>query len=122
MKDFSRRLKPVYKLLKVKSDKKGVKTQIDSKVKINWTAEHQKVIQHMVDYLNPEVISYPDFSIPFIVHCDASQDGLGAVLYQKHEGKPKVVSFASRTLSTAEKNYFSTQANWSFWHLNGLLR
>ena len=109
VKDFSIKLKPVYDLLQVKSDKRGVKKHVDSRVKIKWTEKHQKVIEDMVVYLkSPAVISYPDFSIPFIIHCDASQSGLGAVLYQKQgkEGKPKVVSFASRTLSPAEKNYY----------------
>ena len=39
------------------------------------------------------------------MHCDASQVGLGAVLYQKIAGETKIISFASRTLSPAEKNY-----------------
>ena len=109
MKDFSRKLKPVYDLLHVKSDndKKQPKKQFDSKIKINWTKECKVIIEDMVEYLkSPAVISYPDFSIPFIVHCDASQNGLGAVLYQKHKGISKVVSFASRTLSPAEKKYY----------------
>ena len=61
-----------------------------------------------VDYLkSPNVIAYPDFSKPFVVHTDASNDGLGAVLYQEQEGKTRIVSLASRTLSPAEKNYLS---------------
>ena len=47
-----------------------------------------------------------DFTILFIVHTDASQEGLGAALYQEQEGKTKIVSLASRTLTPAEKNYF----------------
>ena len=37
--------------------------------------------------------------------CDASNKGLGAVLYQEQDGVNRVISFASRTLSEAEKNY-----------------
>ena len=37
--------------------------------------------------------------------CDASQEGLSAVLYQNQEGVDRVISFASRTLTEAEKNY-----------------
>ena len=40
-----------------------------------------------------------------MIHCDASQSGLGAVLYQKQGKHLKVISFASRTLNSAEKNY-----------------
>ena len=106
IKDFSRKLKPVYDLLQVTTDKAGVKKQSDSKTKITWKPEHQSIIDDIIKYLqSPEVISYPDFSLPFIVHCDASQTGLGAVLYQKQGDKMKIISFASRTLSPAEKNY-----------------
>ena len=106
IKDFSRKLKPVYDLLH-KIDGKSGKRQLDSKVKISWTREHQKIIDETVEYLkSPNVIAYPDFSKPFIVHCDASQDGLGAALYQKQEGKMMIISLTSRTLTPAEKNYF----------------
>ena len=57
------------------------------------------------DLQAPSVIAFPDFEKPFLVHCDASQSGLGAVLYQKQDEKIRIISFASRTLSPAEKNY-----------------
>ena len=64
------------------------------------------IIDEVIEYLkSPEVISYPDLNLPFVVHCDAAQNGLGAVLYQKQGAKLKIVNFASRTLSPAEKNY-----------------
>ena len=50
-------------------------------------------------------MAYPDFSIPFVLLIDASQEGLGAVLYQKQQGKMRVIGYASRTLSPAEKKY-----------------
>ena len=46
------------------------------------------------------------FSLPLVLNCDASETGLGAVLYQEQEGKLRVVNFASRTLTPAEKNYY----------------
>ena len=54
----------------------------------------------MVEHLqSPEVIAYPEYGKPFIVHCDASESGLGAVLYQRQEDVLRVVSFASCTLT-----------------------
>ena len=50
-------------------------------------------------------MSFPDFEKPFIVYCDASETGLGSVLCQNQDGKLKVISYASRTLTPAEKNY-----------------
>ncbi|KAK7904447.1 hypothetical protein WMY93_017054 [Mugilogobius chulae] len=54
---------------------------------------------------NPPVMAYPDFQRPFILHVDASEDGLGAVLYQRQGGVLRVIGYGSRTLSPAEKNY-----------------
>ena len=39
------------------------------------------------------------------MHCDASNQGLGAVLYQTQDGVDRVICYGSRTLSEAEKNY-----------------
>lgn len=46
-------------------------------------------------------MKHPDPSKPFIIDCDASVTGLGAVLQQKDKkGKENSVAFASRTLRT----------------------
>ena len=108
VKNFSQKMKPVYDLLKIEKKPKSDKSKkyLESRRKIIWLPEHQRIVEDMVKYLqSPEVIAYPDFNEPFMLHCDASQMGLGAVLYQKQQGKTRVVSFASRTLSPAERNY-----------------
>ena len=50
-------------------------------------------------------MAYPDYQVPFFMHCDASNLGLGAVLYQTQNGIDRVICYGSRTLSEAEKNY-----------------
>ena len=103
IKNVSRKLKPVYDLLKKGSNGEKGQPQLDSRAKVNWEREHQVIV---VDYLAaPQVIAYPDYSLPFLVHCDASQEGLGAVVYQKQGDETRVISYASRTLTPAERNY-----------------
>ena len=49
-------------------------------------------------------MAYPDFEQPFVLHVDASQDGLGGILYQKREdGKMTVIGYGSRTVSGRTK-------------------
>ncbi|GKA82517.1 putative reverse transcriptase domain-containing protein, partial [Tanacetum coccineum] len=47
------------------------------------------------------ILALPEGSENFIVYCDASKKGLGAVLMQRE----KVISYASRQLKIHEKNY-----------------
>ena len=53
---------------------------------------------------SPTIMAYPDFSKEFTLHTDASKEGLGAMLYQKKNGVMRVIAYASRELSAAEKN------------------
>ena len=64
------------------------------------------MLEKLVDCLaNPPILGYPDYGLPFVLHTDASNEGLGAVLYQRQYGKMRVIGYGSRTLTTAEKNY-----------------
>ena len=55
-------------------------------------------------------MAYADYSKPFIVHTDMSEIGLGAILYQEQvEGTPRVITYASCSLSKAEKKYHSSK-------------
>ena len=52
------------------------------------------------------ILAYANYKKPFKLHTDASQNGLGAVLYQKQDdGTDHVIAYASHTLSKSEKNY-----------------
>ena len=96
------------KEVKVGGKKSGTKLsqKYNSKESIEWASEHQAILDELIDYLtSPRVIAYPNFDLPFFVNTDASNDGLGAVLYQTQEGVERVISYASRTLTPAERNY-----------------
>ncbi|KAL1276336.1 hypothetical protein QQF64_035959 [Cirrhinus molitorella] len=54
---------------------------------------------------DPPMLGYSDLNEPFVLHCDASQEGLGAVLYQRRAGKLVVIAYGSRALTPPEKNY-----------------
>ena len=80
--------------------------QLPSNHPINWTEEHQVALQHLTKHLtSPPVMAYPNFEEPFLLHTDASETGLGAVLYQQQNGVLQVIAYGSRTLSPSERNY-----------------
>ena len=55
------------------------------------------------------ILSYSDPEKDFILDTDASNMGIGAVLSQEIDGEERVVAYASRTLTKAEKNYCVTR-------------
>ena len=51
------------------------------------------------------ILAYANYKKPFKMHTDASENGLGAVLYQKQDdGMDRVIAYASQTLSKSKKN------------------
>ncbi|GJU96938.1 putative reverse transcriptase domain-containing protein [Tanacetum coccineum] len=67
--------------------------------------EHLKAILEQLKkeelYANAPILALPQGAENFIVYCDASHKGLGAVLMQNE----KVIAYASRQLKIHEKNY-----------------
>ncbi|KAM2536095.1 hypothetical protein TB1_021574 [Malus domestica] len=55
------------------------------------------------------IIAAPDWSLPFELMCDASDCAVGAVLGQRKDRLPQVISYASRTLNDAQLNYATTE-------------
>ena len=55
------------------------------------------------------ILAYPDFTKDFVLETDASKQGLGAILSQlKDDSKLHPLAYASRSLSSSEKNYAIT--------------
>lgn len=118
---FSCIASPLYNLLKASPDgqqpenrQKQTKTTwmkakskgVPSNKPIIWTDKHQDLLEKLIDCLvEPPILAFPEFGKPFVLHTDASNQGLGAVLYQEQAGKMRVIAYASRTLTESEKNY-----------------
>ncbi|GJS57782.1 putative reverse transcriptase domain-containing protein [Tanacetum coccineum] len=72
--------------------------------KFNWGEEQEAAFQLLKQKLCvAPILALPEGSDDFVVYCDASIKGLGAVLMQRM----KVIAYASRQLKIYENNYTS---------------
>lgn len=55
------------------------------------------------------MVRLPNPEAPFVLRTDASTEGLGAVLLQEGDGLWQPVHYASRKLSSAERNYATVE-------------
>jgi len=89
IKGFSSLAKPMTELTK-------------EKVKFKWTMACENSFQELKQRLvTAPVLALPDIYQNFVIYCDASRKGLGAVLMQNE----RVIAYASRQLKTHEVNY-----------------
>lgn len=105
--NFFRELIPMYSKLTAPLDAliKNIKN-----LKGLWTDEHSAIYGKLKEIMKSGlVLSFPDFSCPFCIATDASNKGIGGVLYQGSIEKPKFISFAARSLSESERRYGATQ-------------
>lgn len=74
--------------------------------KERWDQSCQHAFKKIIDCLtNAPVLAFADPTKPYVLHVDASMNGLGAVLNQEYPEGLKPVAFASRKLSDSERNY-----------------
>lgn len=77
---------------------------------ITWTDDAEKAFIDIKNRLTTSpVLAAPDFNEPFVIQTDASDTGLGAVLYQRSDGVEHPVAYASRTLNKCERKYTVTE-------------
>ncbi|GJV74217.1 putative reverse transcriptase domain-containing protein [Tanacetum coccineum] len=86
---FSKIARPMTKLTQ-----KSVKFEWEEKAEVAFQLLKQKLC-------SAPILALPEGSENFMVYCDASHKGLGAVLMQRE----KVIAYASRQLKVHEKNY-----------------
>lgn len=95
--DFAKIIVPLRNLLK-------------KNAKWDWKAEHENAFVRLKELLSSTpVLTCPDFTEPFTIQTDASNEGLGASLTQRHSGREVVIAYASRLLSDREKHYTTTE-------------
>ncbi|GKE27289.1 putative reverse transcriptase domain-containing protein, partial [Tanacetum coccineum] len=71
-------------------------------VKFDWSEKAEAAFQLLKQKLcSAPILALPKGSENFVVYCDASRKGLGAVLMQRE----KVIAYVSRQLKIHEKNY-----------------
>ena len=58
---------------------------------------------------NNPILAAPDFSLPFILHTDASGRGIGCVLSQKFKHGETSTVYISKKLNPAQKRYTTTE-------------
>ncbi|MCG7876441.1 MAG: pol polyprotein, partial [Candidatus Thiodiazotropha endolucinida] len=108
IKDYARIVKPLNDLLVGHSTNDCISKKNKKKKFASWQWGEAQVLAFNTlkeKLSSPPVLAYADFSKPFILHTDASSEGLGAVLYQVQDGHKKVIAYASRGLRNSEKHY-----------------
>ena len=77
----------------------------------NWSAEQETAFQSLKNLLCEEkVLAHFDPSLTIGISCDASEVGLGVVLFQRYsDGSERPLSYASKSLTDAQRRYSQIQ-------------
>ena len=76
----------------------------------SWTQDCESAFSELKSRLTTTpILAFPDFHLVFTLDTDASQSGIGAVLSQVQNGTEKVIAYASRSLTKAERRYSVTR-------------
>lgn len=71
-----------------------------------WAEQQETAFNHLKMAITKDVVlQFPCFDREFLLHTDASDYAIGAVLSQETDGDVRPITFASKTLNKAEKNY-----------------
>eukprot|EP00253_Pinus_taeda_P032617 PITA_32617 len=76
-------------------------TDLTKKGMFEWTDVAREAFERLKRVMSNPVLALPDFSRPFVLECDASGEGIGAVLMQGSHP----IDFNSRKLQSHERLY-----------------
>ena len=102
---------------KLASRTKAINGLLKKGVDFHFTAEHEATVRQILGELSgSKVLAFPDFvgavsgARPFMLVTDASRDGLGAVVEQRHcDGEVRPLCFLSRSTLPNERNWTATE-------------
>ena len=93
VRDFSRIAAPLHELTKADTT-------------FEWTPQTSEAFTRLKEVLTANILlPFPDFASPFIIDCDASDVGMGAVLSQHLQGVERPISLESRKFTDAERKW-----------------
>ena len=96
-KDLQKILKPIYELTR-------------KEIPFHWSEVHQKLFTDIKEMLmKPPILHLPRPSGRFILYSDTSKTHTGGFLWQVQDGKPSLVSYASKSLAEACMTYSVTE-------------
>jgi hypothetical protein len=73
---------------------------------VAWGQDHENAFTKVKEILSSEpILKLPDVKKDFMLQTDASDRGIGACLFQEHEGVMHPVLYASKKLLDRERNY-----------------
>lgn len=97
---FSTVVAPILELIKGRHKRQSIK----------WNDKAETSFHELKRLLvSAPILATPDFNQTFIIQCDASDVGLGAILLQGEGDNEKVIAYASRSLTNTERNYSATE-------------
>lgn len=80
------------------------------KNKFQWTEAAEEGFQELKAALvSAPILANPDFTQPFVIESDASDNAVGAALIQKLDGEPRIIAYFSKKLSSTQKRYASVE-------------
>ena len=85
-------------------------TKTSASEKIEWTEDCKKAFESLKNALISKPTLVPlNYSNQFVLHTDASNRGIGAVLSQGNPKEDVAIGYFSRKLLSKEKNYSATE-------------
>lgn len=97
--DFAKIARPLHRLT-------------EKTAEFKWDTDCQTAFEQIrLRLISAPILAFPDLERPFTLDTDASDAGIGAVLSQRddEDGSERVVAYASKSLSRAERHYCVTR-------------